>query len=184
VEWERLGRPVPPPHPIKQEVLRDYGRRHHLSILVETGTYVWDMVEALKGNFERIYTIELSDELHGNAKRRFSGERNVTLIRGDSGIELGKLMGKIDRPALFWLDGHYSSGVTARAEKETPIFEELRHLLEAPDLGHVIVIDDARCFGSFPDYPTIDEVKDFVRSKRKDTDIVVQDDIIRITPRA
>ncbi len=45
-EWERQGRPVPPPHVVKQRVLRGYAERYHLNIFVETGTYRGDMVEA------------------------------------------------------------------------------------------------------------------------------------------
>jgi len=57
VEWERIGKPVPPPHIIKQKVLRDYSKIYGLRILVETGTYLGDMVEAMKANFDRIYSI-------------------------------------------------------------------------------------------------------------------------------
>jgi hypothetical protein len=105
-------------------------------------------------------------------------------MRGDSGRELGRMMAKIDQPALFWLDGHYSASVTARGEKDTPIFEELEHILRAPDLGHVIVIDDARHFGSDPAYPTIEELRKYVVSKRPHARITVEGDSIRITPSA
>jgi len=38
-EWERKGRPIPPPHSIKQRILREYSKRYGLWILIETGTY-------------------------------------------------------------------------------------------------------------------------------------------------
>ncbi len=183
-EWEAQGRPPPPPHGVKQRILRGYAKKYGLRVLVETGTYMGDMIEALKREFDEVYSIELSRELHENAKRRFEGDRHVTLLCGDSAIELEKLVKRIDRPALFWLDGHYSSGVTAKADKETPIMEELNHLLAAPDLGHVILIDDARSFGSFKDYPTIEEVRTLVMSKRDNVDFAVETDIIRIVPKA
>jgi hypothetical protein len=31
----------------------------------------------------------------------------------------------LNEPAIFWLDGHYSSGITAKGDKICPIFEEL-----------------------------------------------------------
>ena len=182
VKWERKGKPVPPPHIIKQRTLQTYSMRYGLKILVETGTYYGDMIEAMKQVFDRIHSIELCQELYENAKKRFKGVRHIELIHGDSGVELMNLMNKINKPALFWLDGHYSAGVTARGEKDTPIFEELHHILNAPDIGHVIIIDDARLFGSDPAYPSIEELKDFIKSKRQNLEIVVQDDIIRITP--
>lgn len=183
VEWERNGKPSPPPHLVKQRNLRAFANRFGLKILVETGTYYGDMVQAMKDSFDKLYSIELSPELFQKAMKRFQGIKRVELIHGDSGIELGNLIKRIDAPTLFWLDGHYSAGITAKGEKETPIYEELRHILDAPDRGHVIIIDDARCFGTLPDYPTLDEVKGFIHSKRPNLDIAVQDDAIFVTPR-
>jgi len=181
-EWERRGRPVPPPHVVKQGVLRSYARRYDLKIFVETGTYRGDMVEAMKPLFEKIYSIELSERLFDAARKRFQADRHVELIHGDSGKELGRIMERIDRPALFWLDGHYSAGETARGEHETPVREELEHIFRAPDLGHVIVIDDARAFGTDPAYPTLEELAKYVRSQRPRATVLVEDDSIRITP--
>jgi hypothetical protein len=140
------------------------------------------MIEATKECFSQIYSIELSNELYKKAKKRFSGENKISIIHGDSGIELEKIIKKIDQPALFWLDGHYSGGVTAKGDKDTPIYEELAHILSSPQRGHVIIIDDARCFGRDSDYPTINELIDFIKTKRPDAKIEVECDSIRITP--
>jgi len=182
-EWERNGSPSPPPHPLKQHNLRSIARRHGLKTLVETGTFYGDMIEALKQDFETIYSIELSDELHKKAVLRFAGQANVELIQGDSGRELKALLERIKTPSLFWLDGHYSAGVTARGPKDSPIVEELSHIFDAPDLGHVIVVDDARLFGVEPGYPTVEELSEFVNARRPNSRITVADDAIRITPR-
>lgn len=182
-KWERKGRPVPPPHIVKQQTLESYAKKFGLRIFIETGTYYGDMVEAMKNNFDLIYSIELSDELYKKAKKRFKKEKQrIELIHGDSGVELRNVMNKINQPALFWLDGHYSAGVTARGAKDTPVYEELENILKAPDMGHVIIIDDARCFGTDPAYPSIEEFNNFIRAKRPDVVVVVQDDSIRITP--
>ena len=181
-DWERNGRPIPPPHIVKQQTLKTISKRYGLKILVETGTYYGDMVEAMKDVFNQLYSIELSAELYKKAKKRFKGEKHIELICGDSGRELMNLMSKIDQPTLFWLDGHYSAGVTAKGEKDTPIYEELNHILNSTDKGHVIIIDDARCFGADPNYPSIKELCDFIKSKRANLDIVIQDDCIRVIP--
>lgn len=89
---------------------------------------------------------------------------------------------QINQPALFWLDGHYSAGVTAKGEKHTPIYEELEHILGTQERKHVIIIDDARLFGTDPAYPNLEELSDFIKAKRNNVDILVQDDSIRITP--
>jgi len=93
-------------------------------------------------------------------------------------------MARLQQPALFWLDGHYSGEVTAKGDKNTPIYEELTHIWNAPDLGHVILIDDARCFGREAGYPSLEELFAFIRSKKSNVEIAVQNDSIRITPKS
>lgn len=182
-EWERRGRPAPPPHLEKQRILKSYAKQFGLTVFVETGTYYGDMVEAMKSLFKDIYSIELSPKLFTQAQKRFRTDKNIELSCGDSGKELEKVVRKLDRPALFWLDAHYSAGVTARGEKDTPIFEELSYILSSREKRHVIIIDDARCFGSDSAYPTIEQLRQFVESMRPDVDIVVEMDSIRITPK-
>jgi hypothetical protein len=176
------GRPVPPPHLVKQRVLKTFSRRFKVKVLVETGTYYGDMVAAMMRTFDHIYTIELSEKLYEQARKRFAGEKKITLIHGDSGKELNSLLERIDQPALFWLDGHYSGGETARGDKDSPIYEELAHILNSPEKRHIVIIDDARCFGTDQAYPSIEEIAEFVKAKRPDSIIAVKDDIIRIIP--
>ncbi len=182
-EWERKGRPLPPPHVVKQQTLFDYAEMYGLKVLVETGTLFGDMIEAMMNRFDRIYSIELSKDLFERAKERFKEAHTVELIHGDSGNEIRSVLNKINEPALFWLDGHYSGESTARGTYDTPISNELKHILGKGYKGHVIIIDDARCFGTSSGYPTIDELKKFIWSKRENLEIVVQDDSIRITPK-
>ena len=136
----------------------------------------------MKNFFDKIYSIELLRENFEKAKNRFKWNRHIEIIWGDSGKELGKIMKMISQPALFWLDGHYSGKNTAQGEEITPIYKELEHILSSRDLGHVIVIDDARCFGTDPDYPTIEALKKYIQSKRRNVRITVENDSIRITP--
>ncbi|UTF49341.1 hypothetical protein NLA06_12320 [Desulfomicrobium sp. ZS1] len=181
-KWERSGRPIPPPHIVKQLTIRHFAEVFGTRVLIETGTYYGDMVEAMKHYFNQIYSIELSKDLYEKAKRRFADDDNIMIIHGDSGVELEKLIAKLDEPALFWLDGHYSAGVTARGVKDTPIYEELEHIFSSPQKGHVIIIDDARCFGADPAYPSINELCEFIRPNYPNAKITVENDSIRIIP--
>ena len=95
---------------------------------------------------------------------------------------MSALIKKLNEPTLFWLDGHYSAGITSRGEKDTPIYEELGYLLSTSEHGHVIIIDDARCYGTDPAYPDLSELNQFIKSRRPDVEIVVKDDSIRISP--
>jgi hypothetical protein len=85
---------------------------------------------------------------------------------------------RLDGPALFWLDGHYSAGITARGSLETPVQRELEIILASAN-DHVILVDDARCFGT-GDFPTLDAVRALVAELRPGWTCVVNDDIIRI----
>jgi hypothetical protein len=179
--WERRGKPAPPPHIVKQRTLRTVADRFGLNVLVETGTYYGDMVEAMKRRFRQIYSIELSQELWQRAAKRFRRDAHVRIIHGDSGVELARVLSELRQPALFFLDGHYTHRKTARGAKDTPIYEELAHIF-GHDRKHAIVIDDARCFGGDPAYPSMEELRAFVRARWPSATIEVEDDSIRILP--
>lgn len=181
-EWRRAGSSIPPPHAVKQAVLRDFARRYRLAVLVETGTYYGEMVHAMTYAFRRIYSIELSDDLCQRARDRFGGQAHVELIHGDSAQELPAVLSRLSGPALFWLDGHYSGGETARGAEDTPILAELEQILSVAEVGHVIVIDDARCFGTDLAYPTLEALKEFVLARRPGCRYEVAGDSIRIAP--
>lgn len=184
LSWWREQKPrfLPLPHLLKPKLLKGYASEYGLSILVETGTYMGEMVEALRESFGKVYSIELSEEFTQRARRYFRKRKNVKILQGDSGEVIGELLKEIDQPTLFWLDGHWSEDQTARGKKSTPIMEELDHILRAKDLRHVILIDDARPSGKSEDYPPIDELTTFVHSLRRNIDVFVEDDIIRILP--
>jgi hypothetical protein len=149
--------------------------------LIETGTYLGDMVEAQKGKFKNIISIELSVSLFEKARNRFRNDKNVQILQGDSGKVLPNILKEISEPVIFWLDGHYSEGITAKGEKECPIFEEIDAIFDSLDLNHVLLIDDARCFDGNGDYPTIDNLVDYVKSKNVKYSVEVKNDIIRFT---
>ena len=185
-EWDLEGRPLPPPHAVKQKAILDYAKQYELKTLIETGTFHGDMMEAAKHDFDQLFSIELSPELHSAAVQRFATDAHIELLQGDSGEVLPSLMKRLHGPALFWLDGHFSAGETARGEEDTPIYKELQAVFDSP-WKHVILIDDARCFDPAsphrdPSYPTLDELFACIRSFEKKVFIAVQDDIIRLTP--
>ena len=182
VRWVNAGKPVPPPHIVKQIALKESLGAYGVRILVETGTLHGDMVEAMRRHVDQVFSIELSETLAQRAVERFRTVSNVEIILGDSGKELAKLVPRLSGPALFWLDGHYSGGITARGEEATPILAELQHVLTAAQRGHIIVIDDARCFGTDPAYPSLAVIEQFVSSLRPDVRMTIKDDLIRIMP--
>jgi hypothetical protein len=82
---------------------------------------------------------------------------------------------------LFWLDGHYSGGATARGHKDCPVLEELDAIFNSP-FEHVIYIDDARLFTGKDDYPTLEALKAYVHDRKPGYTMDVVNDCIRLTP--
>jgi hypothetical protein len=78
--WYKTGKPVPPPHFIKQEIVEYYARKFSIDILVETGTYLGGMIDAVKDSFNEIYSIELDPSLYMKAKKRFVNIKNIHII--------------------------------------------------------------------------------------------------------
>jgi len=180
-EWVNSGKQAPPPHVVKQEVIRKYQKDFSVKTLVETGTYRGEMVYAQRNYFDRIISIELSEPLYRIAEKRLKNLKHVTLLNGNSAEVLEKTIMELDEPAIFWLDGHYSGFETAKGELETPVSRELDVILGS-GLNHILLIDDARLFTGEHDYPDIQQLRAKVNSKKKNYQFAVEDDIIRIYP--
>src|SRR5262245_41847088 len=101
VVWFIEGRPSPPPHLYKQIVVKQYQRRYNIPLLVETGTYLGDMVDAVKRGFSQIYSIELDEALAERAARQFSTYDHIHIVCGDSSAKLPNVLSHIDGPCLF-----------------------------------------------------------------------------------
>jgi hypothetical protein len=181
--WFASEKPNPPPHVLKVRVMRDYARRYGTREFVETGTYLGDTIEAVRQIFAHIYSIEIDGTLFRNATELFKGDPRVSILLGDSAQVLPTVIASLSSPTLFWLDGHYSSGITGKGDKETPIVEELLAIAASPILGHVILIDDARLFNGTHDYPTSIEIKERAEKLWPAHVFEIKDDIIRIYPR-
>lgn len=178
-ESKKNGMPAPSTHRTKQLVIKHFQKNNEINILVETGTFRGDMVQAQLNNFQQIYSIELGETLWKKAVKRFKKYKHVKILLGDSGKVLAEILTNINEKILFWLDGHYSAGITARGEKDCPIYEELNVILNS-NMEHVILIDDARCFNGSGDYPSLQELSKLMLLKRPQSSIKVEDDIIRV----
>jgi hypothetical protein len=142
------------------------------------------MIHALQRHFRQIYSIELSDRLYRFARRRFSNLEHVELIHGDSAEQLRRVVQKLQQPALFWLDGHYSGGVTALGATQTPVWDELHCVYGGSDLDHVTILDNDRLFGTEADYPTMEAVRELILRYRPDYTIEKKCDMIRVGPKS
>lgn len=180
IKWRINNKPVPPPHFIKQRIIKNYAKKYSLEIFIETGTYLGETVMSVRNRFKQIFSIELNQPLFERAKNIFIKYPHIQILHGDSSTVLISILSKIDKPALFWLDGHYSAGITSKGSLNTPILKELELILKHKINNHIILIDDARCFIGKDDYPTITELKSYIKNINPKINFRVDNDIIRI----
>lgn len=135
-------------------------KKHPNKYFIETGTYQGDGIQlALSANFQEVYSIELSPYHYMCSSNRFKFNPHVHLYLGNSATVLPELLEKVDAPATFWLDGHYSSGTTGRGETNTPILQELEAIRHHSITTHTILIDDVRLFGTVEfDFIELEEI--------------------------
>ncbi|AYV86323.1 MAG: hypothetical protein Solumvirus4_21 [Solumvirus sp.] len=116
--------------------------------LIETGTYLGEAIQdALDAGFEKVISIELAEKLADGAKKKYEDYKNVEIHQGSSASGLFKIIEPIKKPITFWLDAHYSGGVTTHDPKLiNPILEELKQIAKHPIKTHTILVDDVRLF--------------------------------------
>lgn len=166
-EWAKRGFSAPSPHFIKQACL--IRNSFPNATWVETGTYLGQTTELLAKMASFVYSLEPEPTLYSNAKKLFQNHGNVEVINAPSEKAFPGLLPKINGDVNFWLDGHYSEGVTFKGEMETPIVEELRCITtHLKRFGHVcVLVDDIRCFNprlpQFSGYPSVDYLVDWAK---------------------
>lgn len=167
-EWRKRKYAAPSPHFIKQSRLLRNGFPH--ATWVETGTFLGHTTSLLAKHAAQVYSIEPEPTLFANAKARFASTGNVEILNGTSEEVFPELLPKVTGDVNFWLDGHYSGGITFQGASDTPIIEELRVISE--NLGHFrnvcVLVDDIRCFNphlpEYATYPSLDVLVNWARA--------------------
>src|SRR5690349_7703826 len=180
--WRRDGWKAPLPGLIKRAIIKSEARAFGATTLVETGTYMGDTLWFFRHEFEEMYSIEVQPELARLARERFARWKGVHIIEGDSASCLAQVVPKIRGRAAYWLDGHYSAGITGRGAKDCPIWGELDAIVKHKQAPTLLLIDDARCFGTERDYPSKSELQEYINRELPGHDMTVSNDIIRIAP--
>ncbi len=165
LDWRARGYIDHSPQFVKQSVLKMRGIPN--APWIETGTYLGTTTNFLARIAPHVYTIEPEPTLSANAEHRFLN-RNVSVFQGTSEHVLPKLIPTLKGELNFWLDGHYSAGITYRGNKDCPIKDELAVIADSLDSFDelAIFIDDVRYFLHPPQvstYPSIEYLVDWAR---------------------
>lgn len=171
-----------------ETLIRESAEKFNINYFIETGTYLGGTTAWASEIFQTVLTIEFSGELFQEAKEKFSKSHNVECFLGDSREQLQKIIVQLEGPSIFWLDAHWSGGITYGDKDQCPLIEELEILNESQH-NHFIFIDDARLFLSPPQpphqvkyWPNFCEIIDALRKKYSDKYIVIIEDVIIAVP--
>jgi hypothetical protein len=116
-------------------------------VFIETGTFRGETVANVKDVFNTVISIEIVDALYQAAHNQFKAYPNVEIIKNDCVLELPKLIERYnDKKVVYFLDGHYSAGVTGKNDKDVPLLDELKIINDSYKQECLIIIDDADLF--------------------------------------
>lgn len=181
-------------HVLNPDFVREIAEAFDLKAFIETGTYRGDTLLGIVSDFDCLVSIELDSGLHQRARERFLDQEKIVLLQGDSSEKLPEAFDVVaGRPALIWLDAHFSGPGTARGKGNTPIIGEIETVLACATPLDVVIVDDLRCFTqphlgfatdeALEGYPAADEIADLFRSRSYEV-LVVCDALIALPPSA
>ncbi len=172
LQWSKRGYAAPSPHFIKQGCLRRNGLPE--ATWVETGTFLGQTTQLLARHGTQVYSIEPEPKLFARARTLFSKCSNVEILNGTSEEVFPTLLPRITGDVNFWLDGHYSAGITFKGPQDTPILDELECISRNIDnFGRIcVLVDDIRCFNprlpEYATYPSLDTLVDWATRHKLD----------------
>lgn len=144
------------------DVIEEQARSVGANTLIETGTHIGNTSLLFKDLFSEIHTIELDRRLYEIAKIRLSAHPHIITHHGASQSLLPLIAPSVKEPCIFWLDAHYSGGVTALGSTQTPIEQELRLIYLHFRIKSTILIDDAKDFDGKNGYPTLRNLEELI----------------------
>lgn len=145
-------------------------REFDISTFVETGLGQGTSALWAERNFYTCISIEIDPALV-HSFRVLHPHSDVEVWTGDSGTELAAAIDSMLPPALFWLDGH--------TDDYCPVLSELGAINESL-LRNVIMIDDARLFGTMAAWPTREMVDSALQAGGRRVVFEVDDVIVAV----
>ena len=176
-KWYSKNYCAPPaPHFVKQGVLLRHGIKN--CTWIETGTYLGLTTKLLASKYFHVHTIEPSQKCLSIAKDYIGDNKNITFYNGTSEDCIKIACAAVDGDVCFWLDGHYSAGITFQGDADSPIMHELavieKHLNRYRSFA--VMIDDIRSTHIDSDhYPSLNFYVDW--SNRNNLNWIIEHDL-------
>jgi hypothetical protein len=171
---------------INKALVQNILKTYPVENFVETGTYLGGTSYWASTVFKQVHTIEISKELHLQAKAKYKGVNNLHFHLGDSKNLLPGIVKELKGPAVFWLDGHWCGRNTGGKHNPCPVMDELECATSLE--GSIILVDDFRYFlGPNPNdfgenYPSLQSIFAFLHTRLPDHYITFHDDTIICVP--
>ncbi|WP_293335749.1 FkbM family methyltransferase [Microcoleus sp. CAWBG58] len=173
-----------PPTEIIYKLKQAYG----INNFIETGTYQGHTAYWASQVFEQVFTIEYSQDIYQKVTEKYGHIKNIDFLYGDTRNLLQNTVSQLESPSLFWLDAHWSGGLTYGESDECPLLAEIE-IINRSDCEHFILIDDARLFLSPPppphspqQWPDISNILNLLNPGKNSRHIVIVDDVIIAVP--
>src|SRR5271157_509857 len=149
------------------------------TLFIETGSYIGDGINgAILADFNKIISIELSEQHYKHCQERFKNNDNVSIMLGDSNEVLPRVLADNTqhRNIFIWLDAHYSGGETVGEDLIHTLSNELKIIdsyLAKHSANIILAVDDL-------DTPTWTKASDLIKNHltkiiEKETFIGIED---------
>jgi len=176
----RMGPPI--------EIISQLKAAYGINNFIEIGTYQGHTAYWASQVFEQVFTIEYSQDLYQKVTEKYGHIKNIDFLYGDTRNLLDNTVSQLESPSLFWLDAHWSGGLTYGEIDECPLLAEIE-IINSSDCEHFIFIDDAGLFLSPPPpphspqhWPDISAVLNLLNSVKNSRHIVIIEDVIIAVP--
>jgi hypothetical protein len=157
-----------PKHINKSLLAAMIGLKRNKKFFIETGTYIGQSIYNIQNLFSKLYTCEAAEDLHKAAKNLFllSKSKNIKIYLNDSRNFLKSLNKTIADNSVFFLDAHYSTGITSKEYGRCPLIDELQIIIKKTS-NAVVVVDDIRTMNGKNGYPNLNEILDILPNNAK-----------------
>lgn len=128
-------------YPIIKDIVKDY-------YFIETGTFGGSTAVWASTVFNKVYTVELSEDIYKKTSTKYRNKKNISFNQGNSVDFLDKMVKTIDKPSVYWIDSHYSQCGTAGGGQPHTLLKEI-DILNKSKYDDFLFIDDFRLI-AFP----------------------------------